>query len=78
MAKFVWQITARGHWAPAIFSGELPREMTMAHNAGRYVAHDIERSTMRRADEARDRGGSALTYLAAVFPPPPAFTGKED
>lgn len=77
MCKFVWEIGARGLWAPQLFAGGLPLEMTKPHNAPRYVVHEVSRSTMRRADEAAERGASRLDYLAAVFPPPPAFTGKE-
>jgi hypothetical protein len=77
MPKFVWEITSRGAWAPQLFHGELPREMTLPHNAGRYVMHDVKGLKARMMEGIIERGASALDYLAHVYPPPPPFTGKE-
>lgn len=60
MPKFVWEITARGRWAPQLFHGEMPREMTARENAHRYVIHHF--------DVLRE--GTTLADLAAQFPPP--------
>jgi hypothetical protein len=79
MPKFVWEITARGHWAPQLFHGELPREMSTRENAHRYVMHDVTDTMIIAAMAADDFGGvSTLDRFARVFSPPPRYTGKEN
>ena len=79
MPKFVWEITARGQWAPQLFHGELPREMTARENAHRYVIHELTSYGLATTEaEAAHTGISVLSQLAAAFPPPPPYTGKEN
>jgi hypothetical protein len=47
--------------------------MTMPHNAGRYVMHDVSPEQMQTAGDLTH----PLDYLAHEFPAPPPFTGKE-
>lgn len=76
MPTFVWQRTGRGNWAPSLFWGEVPHEMTRAHNAGQYVFHPVEADALAIIDRAPV--ASTLDYLAAHFPPPPPYTGKDE
>lgn len=78
MPKFVWEMTSRGAWAPQLFHGELPREMTQPHNAHRYSVHDVPEFNMQRALDHSTRGGSALVYLAAQFPAPAIETEENE
>jgi hypothetical protein len=78
MPKFVWEITARGAWAPQLFHGELPLEMTKPHNVARYVVHELTPHHCEVLDLAAEAmAGSPLDWLAGEFPPPPPFTGKD-
>lgn len=79
MPKFVWEMTSRGAWAPQLFHGELPREMTQPHNAHRYTVHDIKPADLHHVLQAAPAVGmSVLKYLACTFPAPAIETTENE
>ena len=79
MPKFVWAITSRGQWSPQLFHGDMPREMTMPHNAGRYVVHELSQHQCEVLQLAADaKAGSPLAYLASEFPAPAPETTENE
>jgi hypothetical protein len=66
MPKFVWEITARGVWAPQLFHGELPREITAKENAHRYAVHELTAEQTYQVSVQP----KPLDWLAIEFTPP--------
>lgn len=75
MPKFVWEMTSRGAWAPQLFHGELPREMTQPHNAHRYSVHEL---TGADYDCALMPGNNTLWYLSQAYPAPAIETEENE